>query len=230
LRLDRASLLRAIPDVPSCIEVRGMLRDGVGEATGLDVRQFVMAEPSLRLAVTVGWPLPRFVLAAIARCPGKPVILTGSEYADRLARWLPEWKIRPAHRFVLHEPVKAMGVQPARFVSWSGLAASALGQFEILGSGLLSGTAAAVWAGGVPVSICAASWETETYCDLMVETLPAYRGRGFAAAVVAAMAGHAASQGRKALWFAEADQPASIRLAAKLGFTLASSLATMRPE
>lgn len=229
MRLDRDEVLQALPDLPSYLEARGLLREGLGEIEGLDVHHFVISEPSLRLVIAVGRPPDRCIQRALERCEGQPVILTESDHAAQLSGWLPGWVVRRAQRFVRHEPMATPNAPIARVLPMASLAPE-LGRFRMIDGDPRSGPVATAWADGVLASVCAIGWETESYCDLMVETRTDFRRQGYATAAVAAMVNRVAAEGRRSLWFAESDHEASIRLAARLGFRPVSSLTTIRPS
>lgn len=75
-----------------------------------------------------------------------------------------------------------------------------------------------------PVTFCYAALTTETLWDVSVETLEPYRRRGLAAASFLTLARHMARQGKTPTWGAHLDNPASLGLAAKLGFVLDAKL------
>jgi hypothetical protein len=75
-----------------------------------------------------------------------------------------------------------------------------------------------------PVSICYAAFVTERLWDVSVETLAPFRRRGLAAASFLTLAAHMAEQRKTPTWGAMLDNPASLGLAAKLGFVRDSGL------
>jgi RimJ/RimL family protein N-acetyltransferase len=77
---------------------------------------------------------------------------------------------------------------------------------------------AAVWADGRPVSFCYPVWQTETLWDVSIETLEAYRRKGFAARAARTMIRYMRHRGRAPVWGALETNVASRRLAARLGF------------
>ena len=79
-------------------------------------------------------------------------------------------------------------------------------------------------ADGRPVSVCYAAFTTETLWDVSVETAEPYRRRGLAAACFRALAAHMGERGKLPTWGAMLDNPASLGLAAKLGFVRAATL------
>jgi GNAT superfamily N-acetyltransferase len=72
---------------------------------------------------------------------------------------------------------------------------------------------------GVPVSFCYPVWTTESMWDVSIDTLDSHRGRGLAAHVVRFMIEHMRRERREPLWAALESNVASLRLAARLGFT-----------
>lgn len=72
---------------------------------------------------------------------------------------------------------------------------------------------------GRPVSLCASARVTAEACEAGVETLPDYRGRGHAVAVVSAWAAAVARLGALPLYSTSWENHASQRVAAKCGFT-----------
>src|SRR5262245_6238660 len=77
---------------------------------------------------------------------------------------------------------------------------------------------AAVWADGLPVSFCYPVVQTETFWDISIDTLEAYRGRGFAARAVRAMIRHMRRAGKAPVWGALETNGPSLAVARKLGF------------
>jgi hypothetical protein len=71
----------------------------------------------------------------------------------------------------------------------------------------------------VAVSFSYSSSRTETLADISIDTLEAYRGRSIAAAVASALIDHVVARGLAPVWGAVESNTASLRLAAKLGFT-----------
>jgi RimJ/RimL family protein N-acetyltransferase len=59
---------------------------------------------------------------------------------------------------------------------------------------------------------------TARYTNLMAETLPVYRNRGYATAAAALVVVEIQRQGRTPVWSASVDNPTSLRVAEKLGF------------
>jgi len=84
--------------------------------------------------------------------------------------------------------------------------------------------AAVAFVGGRPAGFCLGTLETETLWDVSVETLPAYRQGGLAAACFDALRAHYDALGKRPVWGAHDSNPASLRLARRLGFLPAARL------
>jgi hypothetical protein len=73
-------------------------------------------------------------------------------------------------------------------------------------------------ADALPVAFCYAGSETETLWDVSIDTVDAFRRRGFAAAAFLDLAGRLRAKGKAPVWGALDSNQASLRLAARLGF------------
>ncbi len=91
---------------------------------------------------------------------------------------------------------------------------------ELLAAAQHSPIAAAFASNGQPVSFSYAGAVTETLWDISIDTLPEYRRQGYAALAVTHMIHHMHAQGRQPVWMAVEENPASWRLAEKLGFDM----------
>jgi hypothetical protein len=80
--------------------------------------------------------------------------------------------------------------------------------------------AAGVIADGQFVSICFCARQTLTTAEAGLDTLPAYRGRGYGVAAAACWAGLVQAEGRTALYSTEWDNDASLAVARKLNARL----------
>lgn len=82
---------------------------------------------------------------------------------------------------------------------------------------------------GSTVTVCSAAAVTETLWDVGIDTLEGHRRCGHAMACFAALATHMAARGRQPVWAAYADNAASLRLAAQLGFREVDRVAVLSP-
>jgi hypothetical protein len=82
-----------------------------------------------------------------------------------------------------------------------------------------------VWAAildGVPASFSYCGSMTETLADVSIDTIETHRNRGIGAAAAATLIDSIVENGRMPVWGAVESNLASLRLAAKLGFTRAA--------
>jgi GNAT superfamily N-acetyltransferase len=217
----RERLLAALPDTARWVYLRSSLLQGEGEVFG-PLEACAVASggggPGSEITV-VGGPEPRWLHAAARRCPGADVLVPPEVRAqvEGLAR-------RPPLRITLHllPPERALPVVHPTRILGRGDAGGLRHVPEDLREELLDALArvpvAAACAGDLPVAFCYPADQTETLWDIGIDTLEAHRRRGFAASAAAAMARHLAPTGRRPVWSAAEDNPASLRLASKLGF------------
>ncbi len=90
--------------------------------------------------------------------------------------------------------------------------------------------AAAALEGGLPVSFCVASDQTEGLWDISIDTLEGHRRRGHAARCVSWMVDEMRRRGKEPVWAAEETNAPSMRLAARLGFIPVDELVLFRPS
>jgi RimJ/RimL family protein N-acetyltransferase len=93
----------------------------------------------------------------------------------------------------------------------------------------LVGKLAATFVDGKPVSFCDAATETETLWDIGIDTLEEHRRQGYAALSVAYMIDQMGRRRKRPVWGAEESNVASMRLAAKLGFTPVDRVIVLNP-
>jgi predicted GNAT family acetyltransferase len=79
------------------------------------------------------------------------------------------------------------------------------------------------------VAFCYAACETETLWDVSVDTLAPFRRRGLAAACFERVRREMERRGKRPVWGAHADNPASLALAARLGFRRDAELVAFHP-
>ncbi len=83
---------------------------------------------------------------------------------------------------------------------------------------------AATFVDGAPVSFAYAGAVTEGWWDISIDTLEAHRQRGYAAACVSWLIRRERARGREPVWQSVTENPASWRLAQKLGFEACDEL------
>lgn len=243
----RLALTRA-PDEPRWIDTRGMLLSGRARVHAdpacADAGVLVVV-PDSALASVVGHPDPSLIGRTIAALSGDVNVLAQMEDADHVGRALPHWRRR---RAIIHVLPAVASWEPEREPNTRVFTAASAPRLDHVPDGIrrelldaLRGRTvsrfvpgalphagplarnvtvpmAAVWADGRPVSFCYPVWQTETLWDVSIETLEAYRRRGFAARAARTMIRYMRRGGRAPVWGALDTNLASRTLAAKLGF------------
>jgi GNAT superfamily N-acetyltransferase len=218
------------------VEVRSDLFREDCEIFGLEQKpmlSLVLRETDTGTVFIVGTPKVSAVqLALESYGPGTEVIAPLSE-ATWLSEALPGWT---ASRIILHllKYPQQLPVTSANEVDF--LNPATLGQLPIpadllgeLRSGSQYSRIAATFVGGQPVSFCYAGACTESLWDISIDTLPEHRRRGYAALCVAYMIRHLHTEGKQPVWASVDKNPASWRLARKLGFEPVDELVLFEP-
>ncbi len=243
--LPAPELAGLVPDEPRWIDLRGLLLSGRCDvqAEPDPARGFVARSWDYPFASLWGRPREERITAACAAghaaCAGRyPTaeweLLAAPEERPRVEAVLPGWRRRGV---VLHRWAGELGRDDA-----GGEADIRLLPGGHAGSGLRLDRVpepsrreyeldwvsrrpmAVAMVDGRPVSFCYAAFTTETLWDVSIETLRPFRRRGLAIACFLSLAAHMASRGRAPAWGAMLDNPASLGLAAKLGFVRDSTL------
>jgi hypothetical protein len=89
---------------------------------------------------------------------------------------------------------------------------------------------AASWSADRPVAFCYPVLRTETWWDISIETLEAYRRQGHAARAVRAMSRHMWQTGRSPVWGATLANTPSLMMARSLGFQEVGRLCVFTPR
>ncbi len=237
------ALASLLPDEPRWIDLRGLLLSGRCNLwTEADPEHgFVAGSWDFPFASLYGSPRPGLIAEAVAAgraaCAGRyPAeewqLLVVPEDRPRVATALPGWRPRgiTLHRWegtlpradagsgagpgaeirLLPDGHRAAGLDLGRFPE------SSRREYEI--DWVANRPAAVAVVDDRPVSLCYAAFTTERLWDVSIETLEPYRRRGLAAACFLTLAALMAADGRAAAWGAMDDNPASLGLAARLGF------------
>ncbi len=240
-----AELMRLVPDEPRWIDYRGLLASGrcrvIAEPD--PARGFVARALDEPFAAVWGEPSEEAVRAAAGRGSLDDVLVAPGAGAERVAAALPGWR---TERVTLHVlPGELPAIAPPEGADLAMLAPDSPPVAPDLDglpralraevAGLLARVRPLVVARVPPgvagriVSVCSAPWETETLWDVSIETVARHRRRGLAAACFAALARWmAAERGKRPVWGAQESNPASLALAARLGFVRDSELLTFR--
>ncbi len=222
-----SELAGRLPDLPRWVETRGILLSGrcalVG-SPGPGPEDFLVRGEDFGLFCVVGNPSLENLPAALERYRGRAV-LCAVEEADRVAGALPAW--RPSRALIHTLP----GEIAVRGRSSSGAAIGMLSAADVrsldhvperlreeIRTALGFTHVAVASVDALPVAFCYAGYETERFWDLSIDTLEAYRGRGFARACCEFLIEHMARHGKEPVWGALERNAASRALAARLGF------------
>jgi len=231
-----ARLLADLPDVPHWIETRAMLRSphvqvigGPAVADGVVVRLF---HGAMSVVSVIGRPPAYALAAALDGTTTMTPVIAQHDNGDDVQRSLDElgqsrgeqaWRREHA---VLHALASFPELPPlddegsVRFLA----SGDALGhvpsglRHELTHARVMTATAAA-FVDGVPVSFCYPCFTTESLWDVSIDTLEPYRRRGLAPHVVRFMIDHMRGDRLEPIWGALESNGASLRLAARLGFT-----------
>ena len=241
---DMERLAESLPEVPRHLYVRSMLLSGRCEVLGLEETRsgpsFVardLEDGEDPWFCVVGRPHREAIREAAGRNRDGGEVLAAREGAPRVAEALPGWTSTrvPLHLLgdasrlprLAEGEVKPFGAADLKDAASDDLPEEMRSYLEgAVGRGAL---VAASLADGRPVSFCCAEDETEGLWDIAIETLEVHRRRGHAARCVSWMVAEMRRRGKEAVWAAEETNPASLGLAAKLGFVPADELVLFRP-
>lgn len=185
---------------------------------------YVVCSPDAGVAAVVGRPGPAPVRAAAAR-PGIADVLCPEDVAPGVIAALSDWRARPAIIHTLAHGAPRESAPAAAHVRLVGardvlplghVPAALREEFE---RARRHSPFVAAFAKGLAVSFAYVPWQTETLCDLSIDTLRGYRRRGLAAAAAGRLIEHVLGLGKQPVWGALADNHGSLALARRLGFT-----------
>ncbi len=235
-------------DEPRWIDTRGMLLSGRARVHADPARVeagVIVVVPDSALASVVGHPDPALIASVVASLSGDVNVLAQMEDAHHVGGALAGWRRSRALIHVLpaigsweheREPNTRVftaesapqldhvpeGTRRELLDALRGRTVSRFVPGALPHAGPLAHPVtvpmAAVWADGRPVSFCYPVWQTETLWDVSIETLDAYRRRGYAARAARTMIRYMRRRGRAPVWGALDTNPASRALAATLGF------------
>ncbi len=231
-RSDIQTVAALLPDLARWVEVRDLALNGSGDVLGLATEpelRFILRDPESAAVFLVG-PLDEAMretaLAAIVADHAD--VVASAALGPWLAPRLPAWT---GSRLIVHtladlDRLSDVPLDPVRWNMLEDLRAHALPSdlFAELEAGAGDDEIAVAWVDDRPVSFCYAGSETETWWDVAIDTLVAYRRRGYAAACAAALTRRMWGHGKRPVWQALDSNPASWRLAERLGFTASDEL------
>ena len=237
--LSTRALAELVPDEPRWIDLRGLLLSGRCDAWA-EPRPgdgFAAASRDYPFAALFGRPRPELIGAAVAHglaaFAHRPTaeewqLIAAPEHRGLVEAALPEWRRQGImlHRWpgdlewpggplesetrLLPDGHRRAGLDLERVPEAS--------RWELDLDWVAGRPMAVALAEERPVAFCYAAFTTERFWDVSIETLGPYRRRGLAAACFAVLARHMARRGKTPTWGAMLDNPASLGLAAKLGF------------
>jgi len=229
------ALAQKIPDLPRWVETRDFLLWGQPEIFGLqEVPDLALAirDPESQSVFIVGTPTVSAVQVA-THANTRGFVLAPEEQGDWLAAILPDWTRTRAilHTLTDSSHLPAAQAEQVRFLDPSLLDKLSLSEeFRAeLKSGAEQSKIAATFVDDQPVAFCYAGSITETLWDISIDTLAEHRRHGYAGLCVAYMIHHMQTLGKQPVWGALQENPASWRLAQKLGFVAMDALAIFEP-
>jgi hypothetical protein len=204
---------------------------------GLDESErlsFVVSNAEMELISVIGSPSKEAILDAVTSNGHQGVILAFADNSDCVAQALPDWNGNLAFLHLLNDYSRLPSTRQreVRFLAPGELETALLPAElkEELTMASHSSPISAAFADDIPVSFCYAGSETESLWDISIDTLVEYRNRGYAGLSVAYLVEHMRERGKQPVWGAEDKNMASMRLAAKLGFTVVDQLMVFKPQ
>lgn len=206
-----------MPDIPRFVEIRSMLIGGDSTLVGQpDGGLIVSGDGSL--AGVVGRPTADDLETALAVLgPGSELLVPG-ESIDWIRGALPGTVPQKA---LIHRLGAVLPQPDLQDVEIGEVDSAFLARLpdELVAEVDGAVMAAVRRVAGGSVAVCSAWWLTESHWDVGVDTLPGHRRRGHARACFLALADHMMKErSLEPVWGALADNTASLRMAASLGF------------
>ncbi|GAC1544042.1 MAG: hypothetical protein NVS2B7_18130 [Herpetosiphon sp.] len=234
--LSTHTIAQRLPDLPRWVEVRDLLSAGRCELFGLQDQPelaVVVRDPIAGDIFVIGKPSIAAVDAALKKNVHAGIIIAPPEQATWLADALPNWIYAPAILHLLQNPERLPHPSLGNVGFLDPVTLPRLPIPADLRSELQSAAEctliSAAFVDHQPVAFCYAGATTESLWDVSVDTLAPHRRHGYAALCAAHMIRHMQTQGKQPVWDALASNPASWRLALKLGFVPVDELALFEP-
>lgn len=216
-------LLASLDDIPRLVETRDLLRHANSQVLSFaDHNSFAVWLPSEALGAIVGQPSTG--LAPLHDCD--EIIAFANNYQS-LRTQLPNYHCQRVNVYLQpslvaspRHTVKAVTLHDIEY-----LVDEDNSLFAELKWALIHDIP--VWASmhnQQPVAFAYAGAQSEGYWDMAIDTLLPYRGQGFAHSAASAMLQHMHGTGKRGVWSALHSNPASNRLALKLGYQLVDEL------
>ncbi|MCY1017364.1 GNAT family N-acetyltransferase [Pyxidicoccus sp. MSG2] len=220
---DPAPLLARLPDVPDRVWARGALLDaGASAIEWSDGRSALLNDDGE--ACIVGRPPRPQLLAFLERlAPGTEVVLSLED--ARALGPVPGWGEEVAVVHVQHDPPPTPPVIRGTARVLEADEPLNLGHLpddlarELTHARASSPLGVAFTEEGLSVAFSYAGSTTETWWDVSIDTVEAWRRQGYASAAAHVLIESMRARGKRAVWAAFESNTASLQLAARLGFT-----------
>lgn len=229
----RAAVQAVVPDAPEWVEARAIAADDEAWAipsAGSGGKGWVIGSDAARLMIAVGSvKASEAIEALVAGDEDGWTLLAGIEREDVVAA--AETAGHAAARAAIHTLSSAARDALPMLDGESFL--SAQDNLDHVPAPLAAelrvalGRGRPVWTvrvDGVPASFAYAPWRSESWFDVSVDTLQAFRQLGLATVVAAAMIRGERALGREPVWGSDEQNAGSMRLAARLGFARVAGL------
>jgi GNAT superfamily N-acetyltransferase len=233
--LDRRALAARLPDLPRWVEVRGMLLREDCDVFGSEPEapSFVTRNIAGDLVGVVGAASHAAIRAAVQDHAEHAEVIAPWELAAHVRAALPGWHATRARLHELQGPlarttpdsppgsqVHAALIEPGTS-AWQTIPDHVRTELEPAAA---YSPIAVTLVDDRAVAFSYAGYTTESLWDISIETLPDFQRRGYAALCVTYLIEHLRARGLRPVWGAVEENPASWRLAEKLGFTQVDSL------
>jgi GNAT superfamily N-acetyltransferase len=232
-----AELAAALPDQPRWVAARGLLLARRCEVLlgpeGKSSSGYLLVERGGALACAVHRPVAALVARLRSGEHGPRQLLAPLVNAEPLRPLLPGWREYAATVHVHPAPeTLPRPVGPARFLTLAEVErlhdlAPALA--SELTRALGRGPVAAAFHGDRPVSFAYATFETERWFDLSLDTLEGFRRQGLATRAAAFLIHHQQGRGKSPVWGALEADAVSMAMAKRYGFRAVDRLMVFEP-
>lgn len=218
--IDRSEVHASLPDIGRWIETRGMLADEDCPIFADDWREgFVVVDEEL--ASIVGRPSAERIVEAVS--PEVEEVLVFPENRELAEQTLPGWffdhvlqhRLPPGFRLPSprHE---CRNLERRELDALTHLSDELHGELEDAME--RPRDLSAVFVDGLPVAFCYATYFSESIWDVSIDTIPSHRRQGCAESAFLHRAHEMAERGLRPIWCAASTNPASWKLAHKIGF------------
>ena len=235
----RHELAARLPDIPRWVELRGLLLQDHPSLEIFDEGDFEHGGGDPSFAVRDGGSIflagvpPLDAAERIAAAVDLVEIVATLPARATLDRALGQWDHTGIRVHELRDETRLpRDLAHVRFLDAAYIAGLAVvGELrDELEAGAEGSPIAASFVGETPVAFCYAGATTEAWWDVSIDTVPEHRRHGHAARCAAFMIRHMRTLGREPVWQSAEDNPASWKLAAKLGFVAVDRLEYWRRE